>query len=529
MGSNLWIYVCTAWVSFGGLLFGWDSSYVNGVMSMSRFIRDYGHEISMDRYNTKSSSSKAIYGGVPYEITSVNRSLITSLLSLGTLIGALSGGWVTDKFGRRHTLSIGAAVYILGVIIQIAPTEVAGLIVGRIIAGFGVGLLSLVNPMYISEVAPARIRGATIACYQLFITIGILTSQGCALGMETYLSQSSYRVPIGLQFVWGVVIFIGGLVITESPRWLVKQDRLEEAAASLGKLRNLPPSDEIVQAELNEITTTHQYELSLGKSSYLELFKGTLAPRTWVGINVQMFQQLTGVNFIFYYGTAFFQTTGITKPYLITVATGVVNVAMTLPGILLVERAGRRKVLLFGAAWMSFCQLIVGSTSISVDSDAGDNVLVAFTCLFIAGFASTWGPCAWVLIGELFPLKHRARGMSLATASNWWWNWVIAFVVPYITDAGYGNLNTKIAFIWFATSFLGCIWTFFFVPETRRHSLETLDEMFESGNVKPWNTAKWQPAGTLLHEGAAHGHGDVKDGVEHGSARGSQEKVASPA
>ena len=187
---------------------------------------------------------------------------------------------------------------------------------------------------------------------------------------------------------------------------------------------------------------------------------------------------------------------------------------MTVPGILLVERAGRRKVLLFGAIIMCICQLIVGATSVGSSGPATNNVLVAFTCLFIATFAATWGPCAWVLstfflflpsfipnidmfeiVGELFPLKHRARGMSLATASNWWWNWVIAFVVPYITDASYGDLNTKIAFIWFGTCFIGSIWTFFFVPETRRHSLETLDEMFESG-VKPWNTNKWVPAGT---------------------------------
>jgi len=234
--------------------------------------------------------------------------------------------------------------------------------------------------------------------------------------MENYTSTASYRVPIGLQFVWGLIIFTGGLVITESPRWLVKQDRFEDATTALSHLRNLPSTDPLVQAEINEIRTTHEYEMSLGVPSYIELFRGTMAPRTWVGINVQMFQQLTGVNFvspmihflfksnstyqcsqIFYYGTAFFISAGIEKPYLITVATGVVNVAMTIPGILLVERAGRRKVLLFGALIMAICQLIVGATSVGSSGPATNNVLVAFTCLFIATFASTWGPCAWVL------------------------------------------------------------------------------------------------------------------------------------
>lgn len=477
---------------------------------MDWFIKDYGRVLVGD----KGSSSVATVDGITYEITSVNRSLITSLLSLGTLVGALCGGFICDWAGRRRTLSIGAAVYMLGCVLQIAPTKIAGLIVGRIIAGFGVGLLSLVNPMYISEVAPARIRGSTIGTYQLFITIGILTSQGCTLGTEGMRSATAYRIPIGLQFVWGTIIFIGGFVITESPRYLIKKSRYDDALASLATLRALPADSTEVRTEFEEIKGTHEVELSLGTPSYTELFRGTLSPRTWVGINVQMFQQLTGVNFIFYYGTAFFKSAGVTKPFLITVATGVVNVAMTVPGIILVERLGRRKFLLYGAAWMSLCQLIVGVVSITDTSSAGQNVLVAFTCLFIAGFAATWGPGAWVLIGELFPLKHRARGMSLATASNWWWNWVIAFVVPYITDAGFGNLQTKIAFIWFATSLIGTFWTFFFVPETRYHTLETLDEMFESG-VKPWNTPTWKPSGHGV--GAVVGHRDAKDveSVEH--------------
>ncbi|KAK7455887.1 hypothetical protein VKT23_010925 [Stygiomarasmius scandens] len=507
--SGLWVYICCGWVAFGGFLFGWDSSYINGVMSMPWFIKDYGHVV-----DHQSSSSYAVVDGVQYEISSVNRSLITSLLSIGTLAGALLGGFICDWIGRKRTLSVGAAVYLVGVVLQISPIHIAGLIVGRIIAGFGVGLLSLVNPMYISEVIPPRVRGAMVGTYQLFITMGILTSQGASLGQEKVTNASAYRIPIGLQFIWGVIIFIGGFVITESPRWLVKQERYEESKVALGKVRNLSPSDPAVVAEFEEIKSTHEYELSLGTPSYAELFKGTLAPRTWVGINVQMFQQLTGVNFIFYYGTAFFQSAGITQPFLITVATGVVNVAMTIPGIIAVEKLGRRKFLLIGAAWMSFCQLIVGVVSITVDNKNGQNVLAGFSCLFIAGFASTWGPGAWVLIGELFPLKHRARGMSLATASNWWWNWVIAFVVPYITDAAYGNLQTKIAFIWFATSLIGCVWTFFFVPETRYHSLETLDEMFESG-VKPWNTAKWVPSGAVTHGkevGTAH-HDDSS--VDH--------------
>jgi SP family sugar:H+ symporter-like MFS transporter len=175
-----------------------------------------------------------------------------------------------------------------------------------------------------------------------------------------------------------------------------------------------------------------KHEEALGDSSYLDCFRPSdnrILFRTLTGIFIQAWQQLTGINFIFYFGTTFFTNAGIHNPFLITIATSVVNVGMTLPGIWGVERFGRRSLLIFGATGMTICEFIiaiVGSTT-STSSKSAQSAEVAFVCIYIAFFASTWGPIAWVVTGEIFPLKIRAKAMSLSVASNWLWNFAIAY------------------------------------------------------------------------------------------------------
>jgi MFS family permease len=173
-------------------------------------------------------------------------------------------------------------------------------------------------------------------------------------------------------------------------------------------------------------------EEELGSGSYLDCFRASdnrIRFRTLSGIFLQAFQQLTGVNFIFYFGTTFFTNAGIHNPYLISIATSTVNVGMTVPGIWGVERFGRRRLLLVGAVGMTICQFIIaiiGSTA-SQSNQSAQSAKVAFVCFYISFFAATWGPIAWIITGEIFPLKVRAKAMSLATASNWLWNWAIAY------------------------------------------------------------------------------------------------------
>lgn len=494
------IVICL-FTAFGGFLFGYDSGNIGGVLAMGNFLSVVGYVNPPGQ----ACGVSGIYQGVEYCISSTSKSLITSFLSIGTLAGALSGAVVADRLGRRGGIILASSVFTIGAAVQTGISNVAGLVVGRVVAGYGVGLLSMMVPMYQSEAAPPQIRGAIVSCYQLAITIGILLAQVIDLGTANIQSTAAWRVPVGLQMLFGLILIIGCFFIPESPRYLVRRGLIEQARANLARMRSQPENSELVNTEMAEIEGNLEYEMSLGTATYADCFRGDMLKRTMCGIFVQMFQQLTGVNFIFYYGTSFFKAAGVSSPYAITVATGGVNVLMTIPGIYLMERAGRRKLLFYGAIWMSACNLIIGAVAVAHGgSSSANTVLIVFTLLFIGAFAATWGPSAWVLISELFPLKLRGKAMSLSTASNWFWNWCIAFVVPYITDAAYGNLGSKIAFIWFVTSFCAAIWTYFFVPETKGWSLEELDEMFAT-RMPYRKTPSWTPSGASMHGAAGVG------------------------
>jgi len=236
-------------------------------------------------------------------------------------------------------------------------------------------------------------------------------------------------------------------------------------------------------------------EEELGESSYIDCFKNgpnKILFRTLTGIFLQAWQQLTGINFIFYYGTTFFQQSGIANPFTITIATAVVNVGMTFPALWAVDHIGRRRLLLIGAAGMLVCEYLVAiiGVTISIDNQAGQKCLVAFVCIYIAFFASTWGPIAWVVTGEIYPLAVRAKAMSLSTASNWLWNFGIGYATPYIVNKEFGNLGPKVFFVWGSTCFGCLIFTYFCVPETKGLSLEQIDILYQ--NTTPINSAAYR-------------------------------------
>jgi len=351
----------------------------------------------------------------------------------------------------------------------------------------GVGLVSVLVPMYQSECCPKWIRGAVVGAYQWAITIGLLLAAVINNATKNRSDHSSYRIPVAIQFIWAFVLIAGMSWLPESPRWLIKRGRDTDAAVALSRLTSLKHDDPDIEVELNEIRVNLEEERSLGQTSYADCFKNghnKIAFRTLTGIFIQAWQQLTGINFIFYYGTTFFKHSGIADAFLITVATNVVNVFMTLPGMWGIERFGRRRLLLIGAAGMCFCEFIIAivGVTISVNNIAGQKVLVAFVCIYIAFFASTWGPIAWVITGEIFPLAIRAKAMSLAVASNWLWNFGIGYATPYLVNKvpGSAGLEAKVFFIWGTTCFCCIIFTYFCIPETKGLSLEQIDVMYQN-------------------------------------------------
>ncbi|RMZ82004.1 hypothetical protein DV737_g2254, partial [Chaetothyriales sp. CBS 132003] len=511
-------YLMCAFAAFGGFFFGYDSGYVNGVMGMRYFI----HTFTGKPYPGSDASAAE---EAAFVIPTWRQSLIVSILSAGTFFGAVIAGDIADFIGRRTTIIVGCGIFCVGVILQVAAASYVPLIAGRLIAGFGVGFVSAIIILYMSEIAPRKVRGAIISGYQFCITIGILLASCVVYGTQNYTNSGSYRIPIAIQFIWALLLAFGLVFLPESPRYFVKRGELEKAIKSLARVRGQPADSEFIQQELAEIIANHEYELKAlgGDTSYIQswlnCFKGPISKpssnlrRTLLGTTAQMMQQFTGINFIFYFGTVFFQSLGtINNPFLISLITTLVNVLSTPISFWTVEKFGRRPLLIWGAAGMIVCQFIVAIAG-TVDGSNPTTVKaeIAFICLYIFFFASTWGPGAWVVVGEMFPLPIRARGVAMSVASNWFWNCIIAVVTPYMVNTDKGDLGAKVFFVWGGLC-CGCfLWAYFLVYETKGLSLEQVDCMLEE--TTPTKSSKWQPTTTFAAQMGITDKGELKSEV----------------
>lgn len=292
------------------VLFGYDTGTIGGILAMPYWLKTF--------------STGALDSSGNPTITTSESSEIVSILSAGTFFGALTAAPVGDIIGRRFGLMFSAGiVFNLGVILQTAATTIPTFVAGRFFAGYGVGLVSALIPLYQSETAPKWIRGTIVGAYQLAITIGLLLASVVDNSTHLRNDTGSYRIPIAVQFAWSLILCIGMLILPETPRMWIKRGKPERAAKSLGTLRRLDVDHPAIVDELAEIQANHEYETSLGKASYIDCFKGSLGKRLATGCLLQALQQLTGVNFIFYYGTSFFTKAGIKSPFVVSMTTSV--------------------------------------------------------------------------------------------------------------------------------------------------------------------------------------------------------------
>lgn len=524
-------YLMCAFASFGGIFFGYDSGYINGVLGSDIFVRN-------------------VEGPTATALSSSHQSLVVSILSAGTFFGALIAGDMADMIGRKWTVIFGCLIYMIGVIIQMITgtgDALAAIVTGRLVAGIGVGFESAIVILYMSEICPRKVRGALVAGYQFCITIGIMLASIVVYATEDRTDTGAYRIPIAIQFAWALILAGGLMTLPDSPRYFVKRGKLEQATIALSKLRGQPRDSEYVQVELSEIVANEEYERAIIPeagwfSSWANCFKGSLwqsksnLRRTILGTSLQMMQQWTGVNFIFYYSTPFLQSTGaIDNTFLISLIFTLVNVCSTPLSFWTVERFGRRTILFWGALGMLICQFLVAIIGVTVgfnythpdptnpdlslaDNISAVNAQIAFIAIFIFFFASTWGPGAWIVIGEIFPLPIRSRGVALSTASNWLWNTIIAVITPYMVGEQHGNLKSSVFFVWGGLCTCAFVYTYFLVPETKGLTLEQVDKMFEE--TTPRTSAKWKPSKTFAHSVARDGVLE-KDFIDKVERRGS--------
>lgn len=433
------VVATAAITALGGLLFGYDTGVISGALL---FI------------------GKDFHG-----LTSLHKELLTSLLLVGAVIGALTAGRIADRVGRRPTVLGTAVVFVAGVMLAAFSPTYEILVLARLVIGLAVGSASMVVPLYIGEIAPRRIRGALVSFNQLAITSGILVSYLVDYGLA---SSQNWRLMFGLAAIPAVLMFTGMLFQHESPRWLITQGREDEARTVLRQVRD----EREIDPEIAEIRQLCQRRLS-----YRAVFGPAVRHVLIVGVTMAIFQQITGINTIIYYAPTLLASAGLgsSAALLANVVNGAVNVGMTIVAIRLLDRVGRRPLLLSGTSGMAVGLLVVALTFLLGGSHLNGGtayIAIAGLLLYTGSFAIGLGPVFWLLISEIYPVTIRGQAMSIAAMANWGANFLVALsfltILGAIGDAGTFFLFTGItiiALIYFRQQ----------VPETRNRSLEAIE------------------------------------------------------
>jgi sugar porter (SP) family MFS transporter len=282
-------YLMCAFAAFAGILCGYDSGYISSVLGMPAFKRQYGRPVPLAQDATG------------YTYYTWQKSLIVSILSAGTFVGALSSGYLADKIGRRMTIiGPGCGLFAIGVVVQVSITHVPGLVLGRLISGLGVGCISAVSILYMSEISPRRVRGAIVSGFQFAITVGLMLASCVGYATRNFENSAAYRIPIVLQFAFAFLLATGLFLLPESPRYWVKKNRLDRAAFSLARVRGQAVDSAFIEDELAEIVASQANEVQSGQGSWMACFRGGVtrsnsnARKVFIGTMLQAFQQWTG-------------------------------------------------------------------------------------------------------------------------------------------------------------------------------------------------------------------------------------------
>ena len=423
----------------GGLLFGYDTGVISGALL---FI------------------GKDFHG-----LTSFDKELLTSILLIGALIGALAAGRIADQVGRRPTVLGTAALFVAGVMLAAFSPSYAVLVAARVVIGLAVGSASMVVPLYIGEVVPPRIRGAMVSFNQLAITSGILAAYLVDYGLA---SSENWRLMFGLAAIPAILMFTGMLFQRESPHWLVAQGREDEAREVLRRVRD----EGGIDAEIAEVR-----DLSARRSSFREVAAPAVRHVMVIGVALAVFQQITGINTIIYYAPTLLSSAGLgnSAALLANVVNGAVNVAMTIVAIRLLDRVGRRPLLLGGTTGMAAGMIVVALTfAIGGSQLHGGTAYIAIAGLLIytGSFAIGLGPVFWLLISEIYPVKIRGQAMSVATMANWGANFVVTISFLTLLSA-IGNAGTF--FLFAGLSIVALAYFQRQVPETKNRSLQEIE------------------------------------------------------
>ena len=445
-----------------GLLFGYDLGITGGVVANQDFLEMFFPSVAeaSEKEGTDQQLSDQFC-----EFTNPSIQLFTSSLFLAGAFSAALAGWLTSKYGRRCIMMAGGLFFCSGTVLVASSSSLPVLITGRIILGFGVGFANQATPLYLSEMAPPQMRGALNILFQLATTVGILYAQ-----IINYWTQNipgyGWRVSLGLGGVPGLILSMGALFLPDTPHSLIARGRPEHARAVLDRIRG-NNTDE-ADVEMSEICKSFDSS-KVHDNPYRTILQRKYRPQLIISVLIPVFQQLTGINAIMFYAPQVFEASGQSgsSSLFSTVTIGVVNVLSTFVALVVVDRLGRKFLFVQGGIQMMICEIVTGVLLEHHFSQPNDQSLakaiVAFVCLFVAGFAWSWGPLAWLVPSEIHPTETRAAGTAIATFCN--------FITTFIIGQSFLSMLCVMEFgVFFFFAGWMVIMTAFvvvFLPETK--------------------------------------------------------------
>jgi sugar porter (SP) family MFS transporter len=440
--------------ALGGFLFGFDTAVISGTIG---FVKD------------------------EFALGAVLEGWFVSSALVGCIVGVSVAGVLSDRYGRKKVLLLSAALFFISALGCMLTGTMTSLIVYRIVGGIGVGVASMLSPLYISELAPARIRGRLVALYQLAITLGILiayfsnalleanSSGGLVSGMQV----NTWRAMFGAETIPALLFFGLLLFIPESPRWLTTKGFEERAEDVLVRINGAETAEQVMQ-DIRRVVAQESGGLR-------EIFRPGLRIALFVGISIAVLSQFSGINAVIYYGVRILDEAGFTLGDALggQVVIGIVNVLFTFLAIWKIDQMGRKPLLIWGALGIIVAHLAIGL--LFFNNITGGYMLLFFLLFFVACFAATLGPISWVVISEIFPTHIRGRVLSIATLCLWSANAVLMQLVPWLLE----NLKSAGTFWLFAILSLPTLWIAWkILPETKGRTLEEIEQAWKGMELK---------------------------------------------
>ncbi|HKZ00567.1 MAG TPA: sugar porter family MFS transporter [Rhabdochlamydiaceae bacterium] len=416
-------------------------------------------------YNLAVISGALIFLVPTFSLTVMQQGFLVSIILMGAFAGAFFGGMLADRFGRKNTLIFTSLIFIVGAVSAATATSLEALVVGRVVTGIAVGIISLVAPLYLSEISPPHYRGAVVSMHQLLVTVGILSAY-----VVNYLFaiEGDWRWMFGLAAVPALIQFCGLFFIPETPEWLLAHDKNPKALLALGRLRK----DHAWQNHLIEMKQSASTNKRVGWKAF---FKPSILWLLFLGVMLNIFQQITGINTVIFYAPKIFLETNIssgTGAILATIGIGIINVIVTIFSVLYIDKKGRRWFLKIGLIGMAF-SLAVLSLAFFTQIEIIDEIAIVSLMTYVAAFAIGLGPVPVLLLSEIYPLQIRGRAMSIAMFANWLFSYFVSLTfLDLVKGIGVGG-----TFAVYGALCIICLWFVWrFIPETKGKSLEEIEK-----------------------------------------------------